>query len=61
MSGPERSGRDLQKTAMWAAERVSRPLRWVRYLIASPTILMPLESSFTLTVPAFNRYCWGMT
>ena len=27
MSGPERSGRDLQKAAMWAADSVSKPLR----------------------------------
>ena len=55
MSGPARSGRDLQNTAMCAAESVSRPLRWNRYFSVSPTKRVPLVSSLTETVPAFRR------
>ena len=48
------SGRDLQKTAMCAADRVSRPLRWKMYFSVSPTKRAPLVSSFTETVPGLQ-------
>ncbi len=61
MSGPERSGRDLQKAAIWAAERVSRPLRWNRYFSVSPRNRAPRVSSFTETTPALSRQVARMT
>ncbi|MND05241.1 hypothetical protein D3C83_259010 [compost metagenome] len=61
MSGLERSGRDLQKAAMCAADSVSRPLRWKTYFSVSPTNRAPLVSSLTETVPAFSRQVMVMT
>jgi hypothetical protein len=55
MSGLARSGRDLQKAAIWAADRVSRPLRWNRYFSASAARRPPLLCSLTEIVPAFRR------
>ena len=61
MSGLARSGRDLQKAAIWAADRVSKPLRWKAYFSTSPTKRGPLVSSLTEMVPAFSRQLALMT